>query len=146
MMAPKKWDHWYEWLGDFTRDAMKGWGISTVIILSVLAVFVYLGVQKGGPYIDAQTAKMLAEAQAARTVSEAVTKLTALTERNQEAMERVRLEHQEFASAFTEAKQMMQGAPARGEKTNALLQDLIDEIRETRKNGQAAPTTRDGGA
>ncbi len=45
-----------------------------------------------------------------------------------------------------EANQLMAGAPARGEKTVALLQSLVEELKETRKNQPTPPRSNDGGA
>jgi hypothetical protein len=87
---------------------------------------------------------LLAEASAAKAVSDAVTKLTTLSERQSESFERVRLEHAAFAEAFEDAKEMMKSAPQQREQTNQLLREMVDELKELRKNDPTPPSSGGG--
>lgn len=94
-MVTRKYDHWWEYAGDYSKDAMKGWGLGALFFLALLGTFVYLSVTKGKEWIDSRIKTDQDNASAAvknatanetnastsKQVAEAVTRLTSLQDK-----------------------------------------------------------------
>jgi hypothetical protein len=140
MMVNRKFDHWWEWAGEFTKDAMKGWGLGALSFMAVLAAIIYLAVMHGGNYLDASAEKMRAEAKSSLVVADAVTKLTAVAKAQEERTDKLECSVEENGVAIKrmlaegsvpaqQVKDMMEGAtklmspvPGLREQANRLLE------------------------
>ena len=170
MMVNRKYDHWWEWAGEFTKDAMKGWGLGALSFMAVLAAVIYLGIMHGGNYLDAGAEKMRAEAKTANVVADAMTKLTKVAEIQEERTAALQVEVISNGHAIKEmlsqgslpaqqVREMMEAAtklmipvPALREQSNKIMSELLDvqkevlqTLRDSPKNEQAPPSTSDGG-
>lgn len=115
-MPPKTYLHWYEWAGDFLKDAMKGWGLATILILIPVASVAHLSYNYGGRYLEASILKMEKEAAAATAVAVAVTDLTALAKEAQVFQQVVSKEHAQIQQIQTQMLQVLEDAKTRMSK------------------------------
>ena len=170
-MVNRKYDHWWEWAGEFTKDAMKGWGLGALSFMAVLAAIIYLAVMHGGNYLDASAEKMRAEAKTANVVADAITKLTKIAESqeertndlenevaaNGEAIKKMLSEGsvpaQQVRDMMESASKLMGPVPALREQNNKIMEELLgvqkevlQTLQDQSKNAQAPPITSDGGA
>lgn len=99
-MPPKTYTHWYEWAGDFTKEAMKGWGLATILILLPTFGIAVLTYRHGERYFEASIAKMEKEAAAATAVALAVSDLAELARDGAMFQQKVDKEH--LAMAVTQ--------------------------------------------
>jgi hypothetical protein len=171
MMVNKKYDHWWEWAGEFTKDAMKGWGLGALSFMAVLAAVIYLGIMHGGNYLDAGAEKMRAEAKTANVVADAMTKLTKVAEVQEERTATLQAEvaingmaikemiaegslpAQQVREMMEAATKLMLPVPALRQREYELMTELLDvqkevlqTLQDQSKNAQAPPITNDGGA
>jgi hypothetical protein len=136
MMVNRKYDNWYEYLGEYVKDAMKSWGLAVVLVGFGLA-FIWW---HGGAWV-------IAKAEAERTQAKTTADLSATmlllstaqanadkrdTEKNeqdQEFRDQVTREHTEAALALQK------------------LLGILTELVQTLKNDRTPPPTpSDGGA
>lgn len=171
MMVNRKFDHWWEWAGEFTKDAMKGWGLGALSFMAVLAAIIYLGVMHGGNYIDSSAEKMRAEAKTANVVADAIKKLTVIAEKQEErtgALETEVVQNgkaikqmlaegslpaQQVREMMESATKLMMPVPAMREESNRIMGELLNVQKEvlqtlqaSPKNEQPPPNPNNGGA
>ena len=106
-MVPRRYDHWYEYAGDFLKEAMKGWGLAAVILLGAGGVVAKLVYSHGGDYIKASCAKMTAEAGAADAVAAAVERLAAFAEAQGEFRAEVKADHARAAESDRQTAEIL---------------------------------------
>jgi len=129
-MVNRKYDHWYEYLGDYVRDAMKSWGLAVVIVLFALA-FTW---SKGGVWLDA---KAEAEKTQAKTTADLSKTMLLLSQAQAKADKRIDdqdADNKEFrmqvTREHTEAADVLK-------QLLAVLTDLVQAL----KNDRAPPQT-----
>jgi hypothetical protein len=157
-MMGRKYDHWWEWGGDFIKDAMKGWGLGALFFLTLLGVGSYLGAIKGREWIDnrmkvdldtAEAARMNAEtnctnAETSKQVAEAVTRLTGLQDKMatqhdlmiaaiRELKEYGTVPAQEVREMMQEARDSMAQVPALREEANRISKEHLETTRQVLK-------------
>lgn len=120
------------WWADYLKEAMRSWGLAVVIVLVPLLLVSFLAYSRGGQWIDAklssEKAKLDIEASNANTnatVAQVVQDLASELKQTQSDIKHNREVLDAHTEVLAEAKTMMQGAPARGEKMIALLEELV---------------------
>lgn len=129
-MPPRKYDHWYEWLGDFVKDAMKSWGIAAVIVGYGMAFTWY----HAGAWV---VAKAEAERTQAKTTADLSATMLVLSESQARAEKRI--DDSERRTEVFSAQVTKEHAEA----ADALKQllTILTELVKTLKNDQATATS-----
>ena len=127
---------WYEWAGEYLKEAMKGWGLATILILMPSVLLVHAAYAYGHRYVEASILRMQKEAEASVAVAVAVTELTHITKQGQQFQAQVREDHvqmmrvqNELLSIFLTAKTEMAGATENRELQTKLLQQIYNELK-----------------
>jgi len=134
-MVNKRYDHWYEYLGDYVRDAMKSWGLAVVIVLFALA-FIWT---KGGVWLDA---KAEAEKTQAKTTADLSKTMLVLSQAQVKADKRIDDQDKEDTEFRNQVTREHTEAANALKQLLAILTDLVQAL----KNDRAPPTPSDGGA
>lgn len=113
------------WWADYLREAMRSWGLAVVIVLCPLIVLSLLGYSKGGQWIDAKLEVEKSNASTNKAIAEVVKDLATGLQQTRDSVRENRVILDVHTELLSDAKQMMTGAPARGEKMIELLQELV---------------------
>ena len=130
-MVNKKYDHWYEYVGEYIKDAMKSWGLAAVIV----GVGLSFAWQYGGSWVETKmrvdsdmAAAYKINAETNKSVADAVTRLTAIADQSVEFQKIVSQQHQELQDYVM----------ANGEAVHAVMKDGTIPAREVRDMMEAA--------
>ena len=137
-MVNRKYDHWWEYLGDYVRDAMKSWGLAVVIVLFALA-FVWT---KGGAWVDAKAEAEKTQSKTTADLSKTMLLLTQAQDRSERRINEAKEETSAFRTQVT--REHTEAANALRELL-VVLTDLVKTMK-TGKNYQTPPTPNEGGA
>ena len=135
MMVNRKYDHWYEYLGDYVRDAMKSWGLAVVIVLFALA-FIW---SKGGVWLDAKAEAEKTQAKTTADLSKTMLLLSQAQTRSEKRIDDESQKTEEFRTQVT--REHTEAAKA--------LQDLLtilNDLVQALKNDRTPPDPSTGGA
>lgn len=128
-MVIRKYDHWYEYLGDYIKDAMKSWGLAVVIVGFGLAFTWW----HGGAWV---VAKAEAERTQAKTTADLSATMLLLSEAQARAEKRI-----DDSDRRTEAF-CAQVTREHSEAADALKQllTILTELVQTLKNDRPIAT------
>jgi hypothetical protein len=129
-MVNRKYDHWYEWLGDYVRDAMKSWGIGVVLVGFGLAFCWW----HGGAWV---VAKAEAERTQALTTADLSATMLLLSQAQSRSEKRIN-DQEETTRLFRDqvTKEHTQAADALQQ-----LLTILTELVQALKNAQSPPQT-----
>lgn len=132
---------WYVWAGEFLKEAMKGWGLASILVLLPSFALSCLLYTHGGRYLEANITRIQREAEAAVLVAIAVHELTEVSKQtivHQEIAERERAQQLklqvETLAALTEARVRMVDVAETREKQSKILEEIRDAIRHKEPN------------
>jgi hypothetical protein len=136
MMSPRKtYEHWYEWLGDYVRDAMKSWGIGVVLVGFGLAFCWW----HGGAWV---VAKAEAERTQAKTTADLSKTMLLLSQAQTRSEKRIDDEAQKTDAFRTQVTREHTEAAKALQDLLTILNDLVQAL----KNDRTPPGPSTGGA
>ena len=139
MVADNKW----KWFAEWFERAMKGWGMGTIMMLTLFAVLVSFIHTHGSAYVESKIATDKANAEAILVVSKAVDRLTLVAESWPKFQAQVDCEHQLQAEnlkavqdLMIDASKSMEGAPERGKRQVELLENILGQLKVSNGSGE----------
>lgn len=133
-MAPqKRYDHWYEYVGEYVKDAMKSWGLAVVIVGFGLA-FIWW---HGGAWVIAKAEAERTQAKTTADLSETMLLLSQAQARAETRINDADKRTEVFCAQVTKEH---------AEAANALRQllTILSDLVQTLKNERAPPNMSGG--
>lgn len=141
------------WYASYLKEAMKGWGLASIIILTCLILTSVFFYQHGSMWIETKIEVERSNAQTAKSVAAAVTKLADVADKTIIFQDQVNRQHiqQDITIAaildklelarnegnltkqlIENAYNLMEGTPARSEKTLQATEESLRVLKEMR--------------
>lgn len=131
MMAPRRsYDHWYEWLGDFVKEAMKSWGLAAVIVGFGMA-FVWW---HGGAWVVAKAEAERTWVKTTSDLSQTMLLLSQAQARTDKRLDDADARDNKFCAQVSREH-------AEAADTLKQLLGILTELVQTLKNEREAPQT-----
>jgi len=100
---------WYVWTGEYMKDAMKSWGLPTVIVVWMLTMTSMFMWKHGDAYVASALAAAAAQSGAAQVMADSVTELAKTTRELRQFQEKdMRVFHAEELNAHKQTQALIQ--------------------------------------